>query len=164
MTLASLRVPAFWQVHLRQLRLSGSPFFLPWMQIMSRCMVWVLRRFRRGGWLLCREELIVLSAERYWTEPVRSEVVPQPVHEIQVFAQCLTGRLLVFRVPEQVMCSTLVSTLSILTGVPAQLFYLTLDGRRLSHDSETVVHIVSGQTVRMHGRLPGWCHSGWWLG
>ena len=84
-----------------------------------------------------------------------SEVVPQPVREIQVFARCLAGRLLVFRVPEQVTCSLLVSTLSSLTGVPAQLFYLTLDGRRLSHDSETVVHIVSGQTVRMHGRLRG---------
>ena len=97
----------------------------------------------------------VLSTGRYLTEPVLSEVLPQPVREIQVFARCLTGRLLVFRVSERVTCSLLVSTLSSLTGVPSQLFYLTLDGRRLSHDSETVVHIVSGQTVRMHGRLRG---------
>ena len=47
------------------------------------------------------------------------------------------------------------STLSNLTDVPAQLFYLTLDGRRPSHDSGTLVNIVSGQTVRMHGRLRG---------
>ena len=126
----------------------------------------ILSVFERGTWVYVNEkakdtsdvsnfETEVLSAERYLTEPVLSEVVPQPVREIQVFAQCLAGRLLVFRVPEQVTCSLLVSTLSSLTGVPAQLFYLTLDGRRLSHDSETVVHIVSGQTVRMHGRLRG---------
>ena len=89
------------------------------------------------------------------TEPVLSEALPQPIREIQVFARCLTGRFLVFWVSERVTCSLLVSTLSSLTGVPSQLFYLTLDGRRLSHDSETVVHIVSGQTVRMHGRLRG---------
>ena len=109
----------------------------------------------RPPWKAQPLETEIISAERYWTEPVHSEVVPQPVQEIQVFAQCLTGRLLVFRGPEQVTCSMLVSTLSNLTDVPAQLFYLTLDGRRLSHDSVTVVNLVSGQTLRMHGRLRG---------
>ena len=108
---------------------------------------------RHSPWKAQPLETEVLSVERNWTEPVHSEVVQQPVHEIQVFAQCLTGRLLVFRVPEQVTYSTLVSTLSNLTDVPAQLFYVTLDGRRLSHDSVTVVNLFSGQTVRTHGRL-----------
>ena len=45
------------------------------------------------------------------------------------------------------------STLSSLTGIPAHLFYLTVDGRYLSHGSETVVRLFSGQTVRMHGGL-----------
>ena len=79
----------------------------------------------------------------------------QPVHGIQVFAQSLTGRLLVFRVPEQVTYSTLVSTVSNFTDVLAQLFYLTLSGRCLNNDSVTVVNLLTGQTVRMHGRLRG---------
>ena len=71
-----------------------------------------------------------------------------------MFAQSLTGRLLVFRVPEQVIYSTdRVSTLSNLTDVPAQLFYLTLNGRCLNSDSCTVVTLLPAQTVRMHGRL-----------
>ena len=60
----------------------------------------------RPPWKAQPLETEVLSAERYWTEPVHSEVVPQPVHEVQVFAQCLTGRLLVFWVPEQVPSGT----------------------------------------------------------
>ena len=51
-------------------------------------------------------ETKVLSVESYWTEPVHSEVVQQSDHGIQVFVQSLTGRLLVFRVPEQVTHST----------------------------------------------------------
>ena len=79
----------------------------------------ILSVFERGTWNekakdtsdVSNFETEVLSAERYLTEPVLSEVVPQPVREIQVFARCLAGRLLVFRVPEQVTCSLLVSTL-----------------------------------------------------
>ena len=67
----------------------------------------------------------------------------------------LAGRLLVFRVPEHVTSSSLVSTVSSLTGVPAHLFYLTVDGKYFSHGSETMVRLFPGQTVRMHGRLKG---------
>ena len=109
----------------------------------------------RSPWKAQPRQTMVHSVERYWTEPVHSEVLQQPDHGIQVFAQSLTGRLLVFRVLGQVVYSTLVSTLSNLTDVPAQLFYRTLNERCLASDSCTVVTLLPVQTVRMHGRLRG---------
>ena len=53
------------------------------------------------------------------------------------------------------MYSTLVSTLSNLTDITTQLFYLTLNERCLTNNSRTMVTLLPGQTVRMHGRLRG---------
>ena len=92
----------------------------------------------------------VCSAYSDWTEPTHAGV-----SEVQVFARSLTGRLLVFRAPEKVMYCELVSTLVHMTETPAQLFYLTVDGRYLSGDTHTPVCLLPGQTVWMHGRVKG---------
>ena len=93
----------------------------------------------------------VCPVHSHLTEPVH----PGRLHDVQVFAQSLTGRHLVFRVPEKVMYCELVSILVRTTGTPAQLFYLTVDGRYLSGTTHTLVWLSPGQTVRMHGRLRG---------
>ena len=75
---------------------------------------------------------------------------------IPIFVRDLSGRTLSLRVSSQITCGDLSTTVSGVTGVPPDFFYLTIGGRVLGcQDLFGNSGASSGIHVQMNGRLRG---------